>query len=52
MKKQETFKTVYKKKPYKFDRLMQEAAKRSANHPKLVAITSNVPEYSKLWSKK
>ena len=29
---------------YTFDRAMQEAAKRAASHPRMIGMTSNVPE--------
>ena len=32
------------KREYKFDRAMQEAAKRSASHPKPISMTSKVKE--------
>lgn len=32
------------KREYKFDRAMQEAAKRSASHPRPISMTSNIPE--------
>ena len=35
---------AYERPAYKFDRAMQEAAKRASSHPKMVAMTTNVRE--------
>ena len=41
-KKKPQDQTVFQRREYKFDRAMQEAAKRCADHPKMVAMTTNV----------
>lgn len=44
--------SIYNRPAYKLDRAMQEAAKRAASHPKPVAMTSNVPDFTKNGSNK
>lgn len=39
--KQDKFET---NREYKHDRAMQEAARRAASHPRMIGMTSNVPE--------
>lgn len=46
MKRKKTVKeTKYEtNREYKFDRAMQEAARRCASHPKMIAMSSNVQD--------
>lgn len=48
MKKKPQDQTVLQRREYKFDRAMQEAAKRSAFHPRPISMTSKVGEFVRL----
>jgi len=46
-KKKQQDQAVMQRREYKFDRAMQEAAKRAASHPRMKAMASNVPDLRK-----
>lgn len=49
-KKPKVDESVYTRKEYKFDRAMQESAKKAAWHPRPISMVSNVKEFQQLGS--